>query len=42
MRVVAMRGGYTATGVEGLGADLVLDRLDEIPDRLDGLAPGAA
>ena len=42
MRVVAMRGGYTARGVEGLGADLVLDRLDEIPGQLDGLAPGAA
>ncbi|WP_182085409.1 phosphoglycolate phosphatase [Aureimonas sp. ME7] len=39
MPVVAMRGGYTATGVEGLGADLVLNRLDEIPDRLAELGP---
>ncbi|WP_279480028.1 phosphoglycolate phosphatase [Aureimonas sp. SK2] len=42
MAVIAMRGGYTATGVEGLGADLVLDRLDEIPGRLTDLAPPAA
>ncbi|RIY02159.1 phosphoglycolate phosphatase [Aureimonas flava] len=34
MAVVAMRGGYTATGIEALGADLVLDRLDEMPARL--------
>lgn len=42
MPVVAMRGGYTATGIEGLGADLVLDRLDEIPDRLADIAPRSA
>jgi phosphoglycolate phosphatase len=38
MPVVAMRGGYTAREVESLGADLVLDRLDEIPDRLSDIA----
>lgn len=39
MAVVAMRGGYTAKGADALGADLVLDRLDEIPHRLAELAP---
>lgn len=38
MPVVAMRGGYTATDVEMMGADLVLDRLDEIPTRLEEIA----
>ncbi|WP_294643704.1 phosphoglycolate phosphatase [uncultured Aureimonas sp.] len=38
MPVVAMRGGYTATDVETMGADLVLDRLDEIPSRLEEIA----
>ncbi len=42
MTVVAMRGGYTALGAEALGADLVLDRLDEIPGRLANLSPPAA
>jgi phosphoglycolate phosphatase len=39
MPVVAMRGGYTAKGADALGADLVLDRLDAIPDHLDALRP---
>lgn len=38
MKVIALRGGYTTIGADALGADLVLDRLDEIPDRLAGLA----
>ncbi|KQQ82113.1 phosphoglycolate phosphatase [Aureimonas sp. Leaf324] len=38
MPVVAMRGGYTASDVDALGAALVLDRLDEIPARLEELA----
>lgn len=38
MRVVALRGGYTRLGADALGADLVVDRLDEIPDRLRELA----
>ncbi|WP_416358268.1 phosphoglycolate phosphatase [Aureimonas phyllosphaerae] len=38
MAVVAMRGGYTAIDVETMGADLVLDRLDDIPNRLPEIA----
>jgi phosphoglycolate phosphatase len=34
MKVIVLRGGYTVHAPEALGADLVLDRLDEIPDRL--------
>ncbi|KTQ95471.1 phosphoglycolate phosphatase [Aureimonas ureilytica] len=37
MKVVALRGGYTALGADTLGADLVVDRLDEIPGQLHSL-----
>ncbi|ALN74197.1 phosphoglycolate phosphatase [Aureimonas sp. AU20] len=37
MKAIALRGGYTVHAAEALGADLVLDRLDEIPGRLAGL-----
>ena len=35
--VIALRGGYTALGADALGADLVVDRLDDIPPVLAGL-----
>lgn len=41
MKVVAVRGGYTRLGTDALGADLVIDRLDALPEALAGLAPGA-
>jgi phosphoglycolate phosphatase len=34
MLVVAVRGGYTRLGADGLGADLVIDRLDHLPEAL--------
>lgn len=37
IKVIALRGGYTTLGADALGADLVLDRLDEIPARLADL-----
>ncbi|RYE86942.1 MAG: phosphoglycolate phosphatase [Hyphomicrobiales bacterium] len=38
MLVVAVRGGYTKVGADGLGADLVIARLDDLPGALETLA----
>lgn len=42
MKVVLVRGGYTALPVEDLGADLVIDRLDHLFGALPALAGSAA
>ena len=38
MSVIVVRGGYTARPADELGADLVVDRLDGVPEALAGLA----
>ena len=38
MTVVAVRGGYTSKAAESLGADGLVDRLDEVPAALAALA----
>ena len=42
MLVVAVRGGYTKLGADGLGADAVIERLDNLPDALKTLAAKAS
>ena len=41
MPVIAVRGGYTRLGADGLGADLVIERLDDLPEALQSLAARA-
>lgn len=38
MTILAVRGGYTAKPAESLGADALVDRLDEVPAALASLA----
>ena len=37
--VILVRGGYTSEGPDRLGADLVVDRLDDVPGRMGALRP---
>jgi len=37
MRVIIVKGGYTSTSADDLGADLVLDTMAELPDALGRL-----
>lgn len=39
MPVILVRGGYTQNGPDGLGADLVVDRLEGLADHFAALAP---
>jgi phosphoglycolate phosphatase len=41
MLVVAVRGGYTRLGTDNIGADLVIDRLNNLPEALKTLADKA-
>ncbi len=42
MAIVTVRGGYTAKPAESLGADAVVDRLDEVPAALAALSVSRA